>query len=293
MLTARRALLYQVPFWMKATPLVLVAIMVLAAPARSQEVERTISQDGSTLPSTEGIPEESESLPLPTIKFTPPPPPKEVPPMVVKASTVLQLPTHRITVLRGEASTLPDIPSPPVSLPQIAAPAGEPQYMFSFGATIYDHQLSHVQWRNPKTQEEFEAWCGWDWGLLSPISQIEHDTKSLLFFLFPSNVDTTKMVRLGRGFKIPAHPEVPADGFVITKGDPNNLAEQGILTTIRDYYLKHKARLILIQQAQEKYQADAAAWLAAHPPKPESHTFWLKPHRGSRYLKPVNEGGDQ
>jgi len=78
---------------MRATPLVLVAIMVLAAPARSQEVEKTTSQDGSTLPTTEGIPAESESLPLPTIKFTPPPPPKEVPPMVVKAATVLQLPT--------------------------------------------------------------------------------------------------------------------------------------------------------------------------------------------------------
>ncbi|MEI6656426.1 MAG: hypothetical protein WCP45_16810, partial [Verrucomicrobiota bacterium] len=109
---------------MKAVPFVLVAIMACTASARAQEQDTTVSQEGFTLPATESITEDSESLPLPTIKFTPPPPPKEVPPMVVKASTVLQLPTHRITVLRGEASTLPDIPPPPVGQPQTAGPTG-------------------------------------------------------------------------------------------------------------------------------------------------------------------------
>ena len=278
---------------MKAVPFVLVAIMACTASVRSQQVEKTISQDGSTLPATEAIPEDPESLPLPTIKFTPPPPPKEVPPMVVKASTVLQLPTHRLTVLRGEASTLPDIPPPPVGQPQTAGPTGEPSYLTGFGATIYDHRLSHVQWQEPKTKEEFEAWCGWDWNLLCPVSQFEHDNERLPFFLSPDNVDTAVKTRGGRAFEMPAHPNVPADGFVITKGNPNDIAAQSLLTTLRDYYLKHKPRLILIQQAQEKYQADAEAWFAAHPPKPASHTFWLKPHRGSRYLKPVSEGGDR
>jgi len=161
--------------------------------------------------------------------------------MVVKAATVLRMPTHQITVLRGDASTLPDIPPPPVSLPQISAPAGEPNYVISFGATIYDHRLSHVQWRNPKTEEEFEAWCGWDWNLLSPISQIEHETKSLLFFLFPSNVDTTKMVRFGRGFKMPAHPEVPADALDPQSFPIKVIASMPTFQPGNDVYLGHSS----------------------------------------------------
>ena len=49
-------------------------------------------------------------LPIPSTEFIPPPPPKEVPAIKVEAATTRTLPTHHITVLRGEASTLPDIP---------------------------------------------------------------------------------------------------------------------------------------------------------------------------------------
>lgn len=90
---------------------------------------------------------------------------------------------------------------------------------------------------------------------------------------------------------MPIHPEVPAEGFIITRGDPSDSSAQALLVTIRDYYFKHKSRLVLIQKAQEQYQAEAATWHAAHPPKPESHTFWIKPHRGSRYL--AKDGGDR
>ena len=88
---------------------------------------------------------------------------------------------------------------------------------------------------------------------------------------------------------MPEHPEVVGDGFAITKGNSEDPIAQQLLTTLRDYYLKHKERLILIQKAREEYQAAAAAWHSANPPKPENHTFWLKPHRGSRYL--TQEGG--
>ena len=88
---------------------------------------------------------------------------------------------------------------------------------------------------------------------------------------------------------MPEHPEIAPDSFVITEGNPSDSTSQILLGTLRDYYLKHKSLLILIQKAQEQYQAEAAAWHAVHPPKPESHTFWLKPHRGSRYL--AKDGG--
>ena len=83
----------------------------------------------------------------------------------------------------------------------------------------------------------------------------------------------------------------PPQYELFTKGDEDDAEALKALTAIRDFYLKHKERLGQIRQAREEYQAAAAAWHAAHPPQPQNHTFWLKPHRGSRYLK--EEGGER
>jgi hypothetical protein len=232
-----------------------------------------------------------EVLPIPPSKFTPPPPPKEVPEMEVKASTVRKMRDHTITVLRGAASTLPAIPVPAAPKPSQPGPVGEPQYLVSIGATVYDHRISQVVWQNPKTSETFEAWCGWDWSLLSPLPMIEIGNQLNLFHLSPFLIDTADEIRFGRKLEIPRHPEVTSDEFIITSGNANDSSALVLLGSLRDYYVEHKPRLILIQKAQEQYQAEAAAWHATHPPKPESHTFWLKPHRGSRYL--AKDGGGE
>jgi hypothetical protein len=212
--------------------------------------------------------------------------------MRVMASSVVKSPTHQMTLIRGEASTLPDLPPPPIPRPSMPGPEGKPSFIVSIGATVYDHRLSQVKWTNPETKESFEAWCAWDFTLLSPISQITIDGEFHTFFLAASHLDTAgKRHRLDDEVKIPPHPVVPADSFLITAGDPKNTVAGKLLTSLRDYFLRHQSRLVLIQKAQEEYQAAAAAWHAAHPPKPENHTFWLKPHRGSRYLK--NEGGEK
>lgn len=230
-----------------------------------------------------------QELPIPSSKFIPPPPPKDVPPMEVEASSVLKARTHQITVIRSDASTLPDIPPPPEPKPSAPGREVEPSYLLSFGATVYDHQLSHVKWYDPRTKESFEAWCAWDWTLLSPIPEFELGERVGSFHLFASNIDTSKGLRFGKDFKMPEHPALEENAFAITRGSGDEKEAIRILTTIRDYYMKHRDRLVLIQQARQKYQQEADAWHAANPPKHESHTFWLKPHRGSRYLK--NEGG--
>lgn len=231
----------------------------------------------------------NRELPIPSSIFIPPPPPKPVPPMKVEAATTRSLPTHRITIIRSDASTLPDIPPPPDPKPFVQGPVREPRYLLSFGATVYDHRLSHVRWYDPRTKENFEAWCAWDWTLLSPIPQLKLGERTSSFHLFASNTDTERRSRLGGGSKIPEHPALGDLAFAITKGGGDNAEAIRILGTIRDYYTKHRERLVLIRQAREEYQAAAAAWHAAHPPKPENHTFWLKPHRGSRYLMPEGD----
>jgi hypothetical protein len=230
-------------------------------------------------------------LPIPSTEFVPPPPPKDIPVIKIEATTTRTLPTHQITVLRGDASTLPDIPPPPEAKPFVQGPVGEPHYLLSFGATVYDHRLSHVRWYDPRTEKQFEAWCGWDWTLLSPMPEIILGERVSSFHLFASNIDTAVARRFGHEFKMPDHPELIEGAFSITKGDESDAEALKALAAIRDFYLSHKERLGQIRQAREEYQAAAAAWHAANPPKPENHTFWLKPHRGSRYLK--EEGGDR
>ena len=230
-------------------------------------------------------------LPIPSTEFIPPPPPKQVPAIKVQAATTRKLPTHLITVIRGEASTLPDIPRQPELKPFVPGQIREPHHVLGFGATVYDHRISHVRWYDPRTEKHFEAWCGWDWTLVSPMPEIVLGERVSSFHLFASNIDTAVMRRAGHQFRMPEHPDLVEGAFSITKGDEDDAEALKALTAIRDFYLKHKERLGQIRQARKEYQAAAAAWHAANPPRPQSHTFWLKPHRGSRYLK--EEGGER
>lgn len=205
--------------------------------------------------------------------------------MKIEATTTRLFPTHRITVLRSDASTLPDIPPPLEPPPFLRGPIGEPHYLLSFGATVYDNRLSHVKWYDPRTKKNYEAWCAWDWTLLSPFPDIKLGERVSSFHFFASNIDTERHLRFGKEWRMPEHPELKDLAFAITKGDANDAEAIRVLTTLRDYFSTHKEQLILIRKAREEYQAAAAAWHTANPQKPENHTFWLKPHRGSRYLK--------
>lgn len=234
-------------------------------------------------------------LPILSTQFIPPAPPKKVPEMKVEASTSRTMATHKITILRGKASTLGDIPEPPK--PKLSSVERvvnqEPHCLLSFGATVYDNRISFVKWFDPRTEKHFEAWCGWDWTLLGPLSEIPLSEGVSSFHLMSSNIDTSVARRFGKNVEMPKHPVLKEDEFAITKGDEENAEALQALFAIRDFYLKHKERLGQIQEAREEYQAAAKAWHAANPPKPENHTLWLKPHRGSRYLKKENEEGGE
>lgn len=139
---------------MKAIPLIVVAVMALPTSVRSQEQDKTVSQEGSTLLATEGIPAQPESptsdepavtstqdeagpalsvqqdkanhtfIPgsLKVPPFTPPVPPprKVVQPIRVDASVAVPTKNSRtLTIQRGEPSTRPDLPLPPPPPPWV------------------------------------------------------------------------------------------------------------------------------------------------------------------------------
>lgn len=232
---------------------------------------------GVAVLTAETVPDEPTStlaLPDPaSIRFTPPPPPKEVPAMEVKDSTSADFGTHRITILRGEASTLPDIPEPPPPVkadPEAVAEYSEPTHLLFISGTTFGESLSRVEIWNPKTQTRHTAWCGWDISLIAPFHEIIHQEKPHFLIMGVSSGDIRE-----------EHPKVEAGSILVPDGDEYTVA---ILTSLRDACYENLPKLLELKAAREQYQRDAAAWHAANPPRPQNHTIWLKPHRGSRYL---------
>lgn len=229
------------------------------------------------------------------MRFLPPSPPAPAPAMRVTAITRSHFSTHHIEVLLGEASTLADIPPPPPAREPNAEKATRPaklRYLVSFAITVYDQRISHLKWQHPITKEHFEVWWACDASLITSIPLIETPTADLMLACLPRVVDTTRPSRLGKPTAIPHHPELAQDHYQFTIGSPTQPGGEDIMKSLNGYYLKHQETLRELRLAQKAYQAEERAWREANPPKPENHTIWLKPHRGSRYLLEAEpEGG--
>ena len=239
---------------------------------------------GVALLSAETPPEDSQNavgLPDPaSIRFTPPPPPKELPPIEVKGSTVADFGTHCVTILRGEPSTLPDIPeSPPPAEQSREAPQEpvEPSHLLFINGSTYGDALSRIEIWNPVTRTRHIAWCGWDVSLIAPFHEVIHDGKSHAI-----------LMGIGPGVAGDNPPKVEPGSILVPDGDEYTAS---VLTSLRDACFENLPKLLELKAAREQFQKDAAAWHAANPPRPQNHTIWFKPHRGSRYLN--NAADDQ
>lgn len=213
--------------------------------------------------------------------------------MAVKDSTSANLGTHRITILRGEASKLSDIPEPPLHVEQNREVTGEtvepvePNRMLFISGFAYADGLSHIHIWNLQTGTQHDAWCGWDVSLLAPFHEIIHEGKSHTLFM-----DVSKLDALGKPDDATLkRPEVKPGSILVPDGDEYTAA---ILTVIRDACFQNLPKLRALKAAREQSQKDSDAWKAANPPRPQNHTIWIKPHRGSRYLNksanPQKEG---
>ena len=227
--------------------------------------------------------------------FTPPAPPveKKVPAMRVDSAVTVPAKNSRtLTIIRGEASTLPDIPIPPEAIlpeprkltpEELARIADHRRHTLQIGATVFDHRLSVVHWRHPDTGESYEAVCGFDIGLTAGIGEFVRDGETYSVMLMHSNYDTTRF-RNAAARMFPNLPEVPSDTIIFTKGNPNDTVGTAPITGLKDLITNEKSRLTTYQEHRTRYQEAAAAWEKAHPVAPRDETVWLRPHRGSRYL---------
>ena len=227
--------------------------------------------------------------------FIPPAPPveKKIPPMRVDAAVTVPTKSARaLTILRAEASKLPDLPPPAVSTPSVARELTleeierqkvRRRHQLNLGATIYDHRVSVIRWQHPDTQESYEAICGFDVGLLAGVGGLVHKDESYTLMLMLSLVDTTAIRRWpARG--LPDFSSVVANSIIVVKGNPLDPVGITPVGVVGDVIASEKSRLIPYQAARREHQRAAAEWQKAHPVVPRDETFWFKPHRGSRYL---------
>jgi len=248
------------------------------------------AQEGSAEPSSR-LEVKAGSLNPAAVRFSPPPPPKPAPDVVAEASSEIRKGTHSITLVRGEPSTLPDIPEPPERVATAEVPfllPGRPNFLLGLQITVYridDRDLSYLRWTDPQTKEKLEAWCGWDWRIVSPMREISNDRVAYNLFFSAGYVDTSKRDPLGRWPVVPNPPAVAADDFVITKGDASSPSGKEFLEAVQRYCVANRADLERMRDAREQYRADAEAWKKANPWKPRDYTIVLRPHRGSRYLE--------
>jgi hypothetical protein len=243
-----------------------------------------VQRAGSFIPGSLAIPE-----------FTPPAPvvPKQVPARRVDASVTLPTASGRtLTVIRGEASTLPDIPEPPqprASVPRLrtaedlAREAWQRRHTLQMGATVLDHRISVVRWQHPDTGEDYEAVCGFDIGLLAGTGRFVRDGEDYLLMLMHSNYSTRNFRNLAAQL-FPKLPEVTAGAIVFTKGNSQDAVGIAPITLLQELIASEKPRLAVYQADRLRHQQAREAWEKSHPEAPRDETIWLKPHRGSRYL---------
>jgi hypothetical protein len=276
----------------------LVLILCGLSLAVMAQTESQAQTEPATSDPTDKLEVLSGALDPSAIRFVPPVPPEPLPPIPIEKAVAVHLPTHTITVVRGAPSTLPDLPPAPEPTEPTDQPAFEferaaPHYLLGLSVTVYDGALSHLRWQDPETKEHLEAWCGWDWGLVSPMQEVSSDSITYSVFCSPFRIDTTRLGPLAVQRLVPEHPDVAPGEFVFTNGPSDAKAGSGFLKAVRDYCVENRAELEAMQAAREQYRADSDAWKAANPDLPRDQTIILRPHRGSRYLKPAVEGGDR
>ena len=227
--------------------------------------------------------------------------PKQVPAMRIDAATTVPAANGKtLTILRGEASTLPDLPPKPEPTPVVRRPRTvddelratyRRRHSLNFGATVYDQRVSLVRWQHPDTGASYEALCGFDIGLIAGLGRFVRGGENYSVMLMCSRIDTTRPRKIPLP-NMPALSAVTAGSITYLKGDPADTIGTAPVTLVKELIANEKSRLEIFQADLARHHAARAAWEKANPEPPRDETLWIRPHRGSRYLaEPKPEAG--
>ena len=220
--------------------------------------------------------------------------------MIVEDSVVHALPARTITILRGEPATLPDpapepeanaVPSAPAAGVDFSSWHGAPSFLVGVRATVYDKRRTFLQWHDPESGVEHEAWSNIDFNHLSALGYVESADRRWILFLVIVNIDTS-VVNPVTGLPVaePAHPAIPGDGpqFVVTKGDTSDPGSTAPLDALHKLYAEKAAELIASAEEQKQIRERQAL---EQTNQPQNNVMWFRPRKGSRYLQ--QEGGSR
>ncbi|MEO8615916.1 MAG: hypothetical protein ABI600_12305 [Luteolibacter sp.] len=276
---------------MKPIPLVFLAAVVSLSSVRAQDEKPAVFSEATSTAARSYLPDALEVR-----LFTPPVPVerKRMPNIRIDATITLPSASGKtLTIQRGAASTLPDLPPPPPPEPiqpprkltpeEIARQLYHQRHSLFLGATVYDHKVSEVHWTDQETKTTYHAACGFDIGLIAGIQRFVHDGEQYAVDMLHSDVNTTLTRDSSRKYNYNV-PKVSAGQIIITQGDPKNPYATAPLSFIKELIDSEKDRLVTYQSDRRKYWEEASAWATAHPPIPQDETVQLRPHRGSRYL---------
>ena len=190
---------------MKSIPLSILVIVAGGLPGFSQSAEPASSREFPTPAARTFI---QHTLEVPA--FVPPEPPVEKPIPAMRVDAAVTVPTksgRTLTILRGEASDLPDIPEP-VIVPQrpprqftpedLARHADQRRLLINFSAEVYENGVSILRWTHPDTAEPYQAICGFDVNLLSGIGRFVSDGRTYQLSFTPPGVRPITRHRLSK-----------------------------------------------------------------------------------------------
>ena len=306
---------------MKPLPILLVAVMAMAASVHSQDAPAAARIIG---PIADGTPS--------------PPAPKRVLPPFKATSTVVRRvdvveppPMSGLPQVTGTITQTvhlvedPGLADPVVSAPLPALPVTDPVVqarmkawrekfaatrMAFVSATVYDKRITFFRcYPNGEVKNEIRGWSNLDFKYFNGFGSFQFKGRdgvdrryNLLMGIGSQSTRRTGewMARMGWAYQPPVFPKLPdlathGPAFVITEGDTTDGKATEVIEGMHELYRTEGARMIAAHEARIKANEQRRAFLLAHPPKPEDVTvlFWERPQPARPVMPSLTEGGDR
>ena len=237
----------------------------------------------------------------------------EIPAENILSTKVQNLEDHKLILQEVVPMDLPPPPEPaaPVEMTAERRAAFEARKLqikqrrlLSLSVAVYRSERYQgkvrtlFQWRSDDRQREFKAWSNVDAVWLSGYANFQTATTFYSVFMIPSEFDIDRREALvasrGRKFTPPQIPELPvtANSFVVSEGEPTP-EELAPIVAIHDLFKTEGEKLRLTYEKRILAQKEEAAYLKAHPPKPEDIVVRYWRIQKSEEAVPQTEGGEQ
>lgn len=163
------------------------------------------------------------------------------------------------------------------SLPSQAAPE-----LAMLSVTVYDHQISYVQWWYKN--EKFEAWSNVDFNHLGGFSQFQGRGRKYSFMMGIGNssmerlkenaIQYLEVIRYQMPENLPTLGEW-GPGYMLVSGDESNDEAMRVMDALHDLYDNDTLRLKAAYEKREKNRVLREEELRRNPPVKENVNIYM------------------